>query len=121
MHEGRPGWRRANAAAIALQERCAEAVLHQANSFACRGRRHACPRGAMRDARRLDHHQEQTQIDQVKAHAAANEVRGLHSCWFFQHIRPLLGPSVRAGLFRKDEFSYARWGRGCRRFILQFG
>jgi hypothetical protein len=33
----------------------------------------------------------------------------------------LLGPSVREGLFRKDEFSYARWGRGCRRFTLQFG
>jgi hypothetical protein len=73
MHEGRPGWRRANAAAIPLEERCAEAVLHQANSFTCRGQRHACPRGAVRDTCRLDHQQEETQIDQVKAHGSFHE------------------------------------------------
>jgi hypothetical protein len=27
----------------------------------------------MRDARRLDHHQEQTQIDQIKAHGSFHE------------------------------------------------
>ena len=42
-----------------VSKRCAEAVLHQTNSFACRGQRHACPRGAMRDARRLDHRGEE--------------------------------------------------------------
>jgi len=55
IHKGRPGWRLANAAAISLEERRTEAVLHQANSFACRGQGHAGPHGAMRDTRRLDH------------------------------------------------------------------
>jgi hypothetical protein len=49
------------------------APFHQANSFAGRCQRHTRPRGTMRDICRLDHEQEQTQIDQIKAHGIFHE------------------------------------------------
>jgi hypothetical protein len=66
MDKGRAGWRRVNATAMPFEERCAEALFHQPNSFAGRCQRHA--RGTSRDTCRLDHEQEQAQIDQIEAH-----------------------------------------------------
>jgi hypothetical protein len=70
MDEGCTNWRCANATAMPFEERCAEALFHQPNSFAGRCQRHTRPRGTMRDVCGLDHEQEQTQIDQIKAHGS---------------------------------------------------
>ena len=59
---------RANAPAMPVEQRGTEALFHQPNSLAGRGQRHTRPGGAMRDARRLDHKQEETQIDKIEAH-----------------------------------------------------
>jgi hypothetical protein len=50
-----------------------QAFFHQSNAFAGRCQRHARPRRTMRDICRLDHEQEQPQIDQIKAHGSFHE------------------------------------------------
>jgi hypothetical protein len=71
--EGCASRRCANATAMPFEKRRAEALFHQPNSFAGRCQRHTRPRGAMRDICGLDHKQEQTQIDQIKAHGSFHE------------------------------------------------
>ena len=56
-----------------FEKRCAEALFHEPNSFARRRQRHTRPRRTMRDICRLDHKQEQPQIDQIKAHGSFHE------------------------------------------------
>src|SRR5580700_10636403 len=73
MNEGCAGRRWANAAPVPFEEGCAEALFHQPNALAGRCERHTGPRSTMRDARRLSHEQEQTQIDQIKAHGGFHE------------------------------------------------
>jgi hypothetical protein len=55
MEEGGAGWCSADATAMPVEERRAEALFHQPNSFAGRCQRHTRPGGTMRDTCRLHH------------------------------------------------------------------
>jgi hypothetical protein len=73
VEEGCASWLRANTTAMPFEERWAEALSHQPNSLAGRCQRRTRPRGTMRDTRRLDHKQEQAQIEQIKPSARSRK------------------------------------------------
>jgi len=73
MDQGCASWRRANATAMPFEERRTEALFHQPNSFAGRCQRNTRARGTTGDICGLDHEQEQTQIDQIKAHGSFHD------------------------------------------------
>jgi hypothetical protein len=62
------GRRCTNTTAMPFEQRRAEALFHQPDSFACRCQSHPSPRGSVCDISGLDHVPEEAQIDQIKAH-----------------------------------------------------
>ncbi len=62
------GRSRHHATAAALQERCAEPLLHAFDTGAGRGQGQSGKLGALGDAAALGHQQEQAEIDQIEAH-----------------------------------------------------
>jgi hypothetical protein len=73
MDKGCASWGCANATAMAFEKWCPQTFFHQSNAFAGRCQCHTRPRRTMGDICRLDHKQEQPQIDQIKAHGSFHE------------------------------------------------
>ena len=68
IEQALPGRRQRHAATPALEKIDAESLLHAANARTRRGKRQMRAFGAVCDAGRIGHMEEQAQIDEVKAH-----------------------------------------------------
>lgn len=70
MDQRQSGGRRCDAAALALEQRHAQRLLHVADALARRSEGEATARRAMGDAGRLGDIQDQLQVDQVESHGS---------------------------------------------------